>query len=204
MNLFKQEIEDVDGRVTKWLAEVEVVVARQRDLARADLNQVVTHAADEFGRVLDGRIDKAKDDIADLVTAKLHEFKTQLSEAAEAQKRVAIRNASVGVSAAILVSLVSLATKHAIAGRLDALDLYRTIMFSIAAGYGAVMLFKLARRYFSSPEITRNSIVVGTSYLEILKPRGLRNHLLVFLAAVLGWVLLSQADAVIELLQRIR
>jgi hypothetical protein len=37
------------------------------------------------------------------------------------------------------------------------------VLFSIAAVYLAPMLFRLGRKYFAPPELTRNAVVAGAS-----------------------------------------
>ena len=203
-NWLKEEIDHAADKLGDVVRTAAQEIGEQRRLTKDDLQELIRFAAAEFGTTLDQRIERAKQETSELVTHKLTEFTTQLKDAAQLQKKVALRNAAVGVAAAIVVSLLSLLFQRQPGGTLDALDLYRTVMFSIAAGYLAVMLFRLGRKYFAAPDLTRNAVVVGASYLDILRPKGLGLHLTLFLLALLGWLALNQAEAIAALLLQLK
>ncbi|MDC6168527.1 hypothetical protein [Paucibacter sp. XJ19-41] len=200
----KEEIDHAADKLSEVVKTAAREIGEQRRLTKEDMQDLVRLAAQEFGTTLDQRIEKAKHETSELLTYKLAEFTGKLRDAAEIQKKTAVRNASVGVVAAIAVSLVSLLTKKHFGGSLDALDVYRTVMFSIAAGYLAVMVFRVGKKYFSAPDLTRNSVVVGATYLEILRPKGLGMHAAIILVALLGWLALNQFEAVSAFFQQLK
>jgi len=203
-NWLKDEIDHAADKLGEVVRTAAQEIGEQRRLTKEDLQDLVLFAAREFGNTLDQRIERAKQETSELVTHKLTEFTDKLKDAAEIQKKTALRNAAVGVGAAILVSLVSLIFKQRLGGALDALDVYRSLMFAIAAGYLAVMLYRLVRKYFSAPDLTRNAVVVGASYLEILRPKGLGMHLALFILAMLGWLVLNESEAIAAFLHQLK
>jgi hypothetical protein len=199
-NWFKEEIDHVGTRLETAIEKAGAEIQQQRSLTRKDMEELISLATKQLGAMLDERIEKAKKETADLVSVKLIEFKSQLNEAADNQKKTAIRNAIVGVVAATSVSAISLLSKKYFAGEVNAIDIYRTLMFAIAAGYFAAMVFRLVRKYFLTPQIAKNAIIVGSSYFEILKPKRLGLHVAVFVLALLGWLVLNQSEFIINLL----
>ena len=201
---FKDSIDHVGDRLEIAIDKASDEISKQRGLTKADLEGLIVFASIQFGEALDLRIEKAKHETGELISAKLTEFKTQLSDAAEKQKKATIRNATVGVCGAILVSVISLLTKKSGADGFNAIDVYRTVMAAIAGGYLAAILFKFARTYLESPEIKKNSIIAGASYIDALKPKALGPHLVIFATALLGWAILNETDFIISLLSNIK
>lgn len=203
-NWFKDEIADVGTRLEKAIEKASDEINKHRSLTKADLEALIVFASQQFGVALDERIERAKHETSELITSKLSEFRVQLSEAADKQKKATIHNVTAGVCGAVLVSLISLVTKKSGAEGLQAVDIYRTIMASIAGGYAAAAIFKFAKSYLTSPAITRNSVITGAAYIDILKPKAVGPHLMIFATALLGWVVLNETDLIISILSNIR
>jgi len=203
-NWFKDEIADVGVRLEKAIEKTSEEINKHRDLTKTDLEDLIVFARREFGNALDERIEKAKLETSELITSKLTEFKTQLSEAADNQKRATIHNVTAGVCGAVLVSLISLVTKKTGADGLQAVDIYRTIMASVAGGYAAAVAFKFIKNYLASPSITRNSVIIGAAYIEVLKPKAAGPHLMIFATSLLGWIVLNETDLIISFLSNFR
>ncbi len=204
INFFEKDINLLGKRIEEAIGKASDEISKQRGLTKVDLEELIVFASVQFGDALDQRIEKAKHETGELISAKLTEFKTQLSDAAEKQKKATIRNATVGVCGAILVSVISLLTKKSGADGFNAIDVYRTVMAAIAGGYLAAIIFKFARTYLETPEIKKNSIIAGASYIDALKPKALGPHLVIFATALLGWAILNETDFIITLLSSIK
>lgn len=203
-NWLKEEIADAGLQIEKAIKTASAEIQKQRSLTKSDLEELIVFASKQFGELLDQKIDKAKHETGELISLKLMEFKEQLSDAAEKQKKATIQNVTAGVCGAVLVSLISLVTKKNGAEGLHAVDIYRTIMASIAGGYAAATIFKFAKTYVTSASITKNSIITGASYLDLLKPRAMGPHLMIFATTLLGWAVLNETDFIISILSALK
>jgi hypothetical protein len=203
-NFFKEEIEDIGGRLEKAIKQASDELHAQRRLTSVELRDLIEFASQKFGEALDTRIEKAKHEASDLVTAKLNEFKTQLADAAEHQKKATVRNVTVGVCGAVIVSVISLVTKSDGRAGINAIDFYRATMAAIAGWYIFSMAFKFIKQYLESPETKKNAVVAGAAYIDLLKPKALGPHLIIFCAALLGWAILNETDFIISLLSTIK
>ena len=203
-NFFKEEIEDIGGRLEKAIKQASDELHAQRRLTSVELRELIDFASQKFGEALDARIEKAKHEASDLVTAKLNEFKTQLADAAAIQKKATVRNVTVGVCGAVIVSVISLITKSDGRAGINAIDFYRATMAAVAGWYIFSMAFKFVKQYLESPETKKNAVVVGATYIELLKPKALGPHLIIFSAALLGWAILNETDFIISLLSTLK
>ena len=86
-NFFKDEIDHVGERIEKAIEKASKELSSQRALTRDDLKEIVKYAGEQFGSALDIRIEKAKHETSDLISSKLLEFRIQLSDAANEQKK---------------------------------------------------------------------------------------------------------------------
>lgn len=192
-NFFKDEIDHIGDRLEKAIEKAGEEISAQRSLTKSDVEQLIQYAAQQFGKVLDERIEKARHETSELVVGKIAHVRAQLSEAAAEQKRVALRNASVAVGASILVGMVSIYYKKYVHGDIDLIDVFRSVMLAFASGYFALLCFRGFQRFFQSSSLTRNGVVVGLRYFDVLRPRGALGHV-VLLAVIIGfWVLLNFA-----------
>lgn len=203
-NFFKEEIEDIGGKLEKAIKQASDELHAQRRLTSVELRDLIDFASQKFGEALDVRIEKAKHEAGDLVTVKLNEFKNQLADAAVIQKKATVRNVTVGVCGAVIVSVISLITKSDGGAGINAIDFYRATMAAVAGWYIFSMAFKFIKQYLESPETKKNTVVVGASYIELLKPKALGPHLIIFSAALLGWAILNETDLIISLLSNIK
>ena len=203
-NFFKEEIEDIGGKLEKAIKQASDELHAQRSLTSAELRDLIEFASQKFGEALDTRIEKAKHEASDLVTTKLNEFKTQLADASEHQKKATVRNVTVGVCGAVIVSVISLVTKSDGGAGINAIDFYRATMAAIAGWYIFATAFKFIKQYLESPKTKKNAVVVGAAYLELLKPKALGPHLILFCAALLGWAILNRTDFIISILSTIK
>ncbi|WP_333710708.1 hypothetical protein [Malikia spinosa] len=203
-NWFKEEIDDVGGRLEKAIKQASEELHAQRRLTSVELKDLIEFASQKFGEAVDSRIEKAKHEASDLITVKLNEFKSQLTDAAEQQKKATLRNVTVGVCGAVIVSVVSLITKSDGQNGISAIDFYRATMAAIAGGYIFSTAFKFVKKFLESPEMKKNSVIAGAAYIDLLKPKALGPHFVIFVAAIIGWVILNETDLIISLLSRIK
>jgi hypothetical protein len=200
-NFFKDEIDHIGDRLEKAIEKAGDEISSQRSLTKSDIEQLIQYAAQQFGQVLDERIEKARHETSELVVGKIAHMREQLSEAAAEQKRVALRNASVAVGASIVVGMLSIYYKKYVHGDIDLIDVFRSIMLAFASGYFALLCFRGFQRFFQSSSLTRNGVVVGLRYFDVLRPRGALGHI-VLLATVIGlWALLNFAPQLQAVLQ---
>lgn len=203
-NWFKEEIDDVGGRLEKAIKQASEELHAQRRLTSVELKDLIEFASQKFGEAVDSRIEKAKHEASDLITVKLNEFKSQLTDAAEQQKKATLRNVTVGVCGAVIVSVVSLITKSDGQNGISAIDFYRATMAAIAGGYIFSTAFKFVKKFLESPEMKKNSVIAGAAYIDLLKPKALGPHFVIFVAAIIGWAILNETDLIISLLSRIK
>lgn len=193
-NLLKEEIDHFGDRIEKAIEKAAIELSQQRNLTRVQIDEIIQSAADKFGHAIDLRIEIAKQASADLISAKLSEFRNQLSDAATEQKKTAIRNAAVAISASILVGLLSLGYKKLLHGDLDLLDVFRSTLLALAAGYFSWIVFRLIYRYIKAPKLTKNALIVGVGYLDILKPKAAGGHIVVLILVFLCWLALTNIE----------
>jgi hypothetical protein len=202
-NFFKDEIDHIGDRLEKAIEKAGDEISAQRSLTKSDIEELIQFAAQQFGQVLDERIDKARHETSELVVSKIAHMREQLSEAAAEQKRVALRNASVAVGASIVVGVLSIYYKKYVHGDIDLIDVFRSVMLAFASGYFALLCFKGFQRFFLSSSLTRNGVIVGLRYFDVLRPRGAWSHV-VLLSLILGvWALLNFAPQLQEFFQRL-
>ena len=202
-NFFKDEIDHIGDRLEKAIEKAGDEISAQRSLTKSDIEQLIQFAAQQFGQVLDERIEKARHETSELVVSKIAHMREQLSEAAAEQKRVALRNASVAVGASIVVGVLSIYYKKYVHGDIDLIDVFRSVMLAFASGYFALLCFKGFQRFFLSSNLTRNGVIVGLGYFDVLRPRGAWMHV-VLLSLILGvWVLLNFAPQLQVFFQRL-
>lgn len=202
-NFFKDEIDHIGDRLEKAIEKAGDEISAQRSLTKSDIEQLIQFAAQQFGQVLDERIEKARHETSELVVSKIAHMREQLSEAAAEQKRVALRNASVAVGASIVVGVLSIYYKKYVHGDIDLIDVFRSVMLAFASGYFALLCFKGFQRFFLSSSLTRNGVIVGLRYFDVLRPRGAWMHV-VLLSVILGvWALLNFAPQLQAFFQRI-
>jgi hypothetical protein len=202
-NFFKDEIDHIGDRLEKAIEKAGDEISAQRSLTKSDIEQLIQFAAQQFGQVLDERIEKARHETSELVVSKIAHMREQLSEAAAEQKRVALRNASVAVGASIVVGVLSIYYKKYVHGDIDLIDVFRSVMLAFASGYFALLCFKGFQRFFLSSSLTRNGVIVGLRYFDVLRPRGAWMHV-VLLSVIFGvWALLNFAPQLQAFFQRI-
>lgn len=190
-NFFKDEIDHIGDRLEKAIEKAGDEISAQRSLTKSDIEHLIQYAAQQFGQVLDERIEKARHETSELVVSKIAHMREQLSEAAAEQKRVALRNASVAVGASMVVGVLSIYYKKYVHGDIDLLDVFRSIMLAFASGYFALLCFRGFHRFFQSSSLTRNGVVVGLRYFDVLRPRGAWGHVALLVVVVGLWGLLN-------------
>lgn len=199
-NWFKEEIEHFGGRLEEAIKKAGHEFSSQRQLTKEDMQQLIRYAADEFGAVLDQRIEKARDEAKLLIQSQIVEIREQLTEAANEQKRATVRNASVAIGATIIVALLSLLYNRFFHGEMNLIDIFRSIFLALVAGYGAWLVYRYTHSYFQAPRFKRNAIIVGVRYFEVLKPKGAIGHLLAFALIICLWLLFNYSDSITTLI----
>ena len=201
-NFFRDEIDHIGDRLEKAIEKAGDEISAQRSLTKSDIESLIDYAAKQFGQVLDERIEKARQETSELVISKVAHMREQLSEAAAEQKRVALRNASVAVAASIVVGVLSIYYKKYFHGEIDLLDVFRSIMLALAAGYSALLCFRGFHRFFQSSSLKRNGVIVGLRYFDVLRPRGAWGHIALLGLIVGVWALLNYTPKFLELVHR--
>jgi hypothetical protein len=197
---FKDEIDHVGDRLEKAIEKAGEEISAQRSLTKSDIESLIHYAAQQFGQVLDERIEKARQETSELVTSKIAHMREQLSEAAAEQKRVALRNASVAIGSSIFVGVVSIYYKKYVHGDIDLIDVFRSVMLAFASGYFALLCFRGFQRIFQSSSLKKNGVIVGLSYFDVLRPRGAWGHVFLLLILLVAWSLLNYAPQIQTLL----
>ncbi len=201
-NFFKEEIDHVGDRLEQAIEKAGHEISTQRTLTKGEIEYLIQYAAEQFGDAIDARIEKARLETSELITSKLTQFREQVGEAAAEQKRVAIQNASVAVGASILVGLVSLYYKQHFHGEVELIDVFRSVLLAMGAGYLAWMTFKFVHGYLQTTRFKRNAVVVGLKYFDVLRPKGAIGHLAIFGLIVSAWGLLNFGDKIMALVAR--
>lgn len=201
-NFFKEEIDHVGDRLEQAIEKAGHEISTQRTLTKGEIEHLIQYAAEQFGNAIDARIEKARLETSELITSKLTQFREQVGEAAAEQKRVAIQNASVAVGASILVGIVSLYYKQHFHGEVELIDVFRSVLLAMGAGYLAWMAFKFAHGYLQTTRFKRNAVVVGLKYFDVLRPKGAIGHLAIFGLIVCAWGLLNFGDKLMVLVAR--
>lgn len=195
-NWFKEEIEHFGERLESAIKKAGHEFSSQRQLTKEDMQQLIRYAADQFGTVLDERIEKARDEAKQLIQTQIVEIREQLTEAANEQKRATVRNASVAIGATIIVGMVSLFYNRYFHGEMNLIDIFRSLFLALAAGYAAWLIFRYSQSYFQAPRFKRNAIILGVRYFEVLKPKGAIGHLLAFALIICLWLLFNYSDSI--------
>lgn len=201
-NFFKEEIDHVGDRLEQAIEKAGHEISTQRTLTKGEIEHLIQYAAEQFGNAIDARIEKARLETSELITSKLTQFREQVGEAAAEQKRVAIQNASVAVGASILVGIVSLYYKQHFHGEVELIDIFRSVLLAMGAGYLAWMAFKFVHGYLQTTRFKRNAVVVGLKYFDVLRPKGAIGHLAIFGLIVFAWGLLNFGDKLMALVAR--
>ena len=201
-NWFKEEIvqfgSTVDSSIQKASTEIQGHIDKigselsdQRRVTKEDIEDLIRFAAIEFGGAIDTRVEKAKFEIASLVTEKLAEARGQLSEAADEQKRTAVRNAAVAISAAIIVGVISLIYKKWFHGEIDLLSVFRAIL--VAAGCGQIvwLMQKYVISYLQLSKTKKSVFIIGAQYIGAFRPKGAMAQILLLLFVLGLWGLLN-------------
>lgn len=153
----------------------------------AHAKELIDYAAEKFGKALDERIEKLKSETGDLITAKLAEVRKEMSDAADVQKRSAIRNLGVAVFASVLVGIVSVLYRRYVSAEVDLYFLFRSVVLAIAVGHGIWLLSKGISNYVNASKLKKDAAFYASQYLGVFRIRGIVGHLVVLalLTAVL-------------------
>lgn len=207
-NFFKEEIDQFGARcegavklagqqLNDTVRQISNELHEQRKFTKDDIRELVDYAADRFGQSLDLRIEKLRSESSQLVTQKIAQVRTELTEAANQQKRVALRNATVAVGSSLLVGMVSLFYRKYLHGDLDLMDVFRSSMLAMAVGYTLWLLFKHIGTYLQSSRLKRNAIVAGLGYLDVLRPKGAIGQVVILVMMVGIWVAATFSSAIL-------
>jgi hypothetical protein len=156
----------------------------------AHAKELIDYAADKIGKSLDERIEKLKIETGDLITAKLAEVRKEMSEAANIQKKSAVRNLGVAVFASVLVGIVSVLYRRYVSGDVDLYFLFRSIVLALAVGHGIWLLSKGISNYVNASKLKKDAAFYAFQYLGVFRIRGIAGHVVVLamLVAVLVYL----------------
>jgi exosome complex RNA-binding protein Rrp4 len=156
----------------------------------AHARKLISFAAQEFGKVLDERIEKLKLETGDLITAKLVEVRQEMSAAANVQKRSAIRNLALALFSAVLVGLLSVLYRRYLSREFDLYFVFRSFVLAIAVGHGIWLLSKGISNFLNASKFKKDAAFYASQYLGVFRIRGMAGHLvtLAMLIVVLAYV----------------
>lgn len=187
-------VERASDQLDERIKQVSDAVHDQRQLTKADIEGLIDYATISLGKVLDERIEKLRIESSTMITDKIEQVRSELSEAAVEQKRGAIRNAMVAVAASILVGIVSIYYKKYLGGDINLVDIFRSVLLSLTVGYAVWLVFKQVSAYIQSSRLKRNAVIVGLKYFDVLRPKGVLWQVL-GLAGILGlWAVANYTD----------
>lgn len=182
-------VERASGQLDQRITQISEEIHNQRSLTKSDVEQLIDYAAIKFGETLDARIEKLREETSHVITEKISQVRTELTEAASEQKRMAIRNATVAVGASILVAIVSLYYKKYLHGDIDLVDIFRSLILALTVGYAFWLLFKHIGAYLQSSQMKRNALMVSLKYFDLLRPKGTLLQVLLFVMLLGLWAL---------------
>lgn len=184
-------IDLASSRINENIRQVGEELASQRTLTKEELERLIVFASTTFATVLDERIDKAKTELASLVTDKLAEVRNEMSETATMQKRSAIRNAAIGIFAAIAVAVVSTLYRNAADGGLDMYSTFRTVLLALVAGHSIWLVARFISNYLNASKLKKDAVFYAAQFVGFFRIKGLGGHLAVMLLMAAVWVYLS-------------
>lgn len=197
-NWFKEEIAHfgttVDSSIQKASIEIQTHIDRigatinaQRALTAHDIEKLIDYAADAFGDSIDKRVAAAKEQIAELVTEKIGEVRAELTAAANEQKRTAVRNASIAITSAIGIGVLSLGYRQFLHGEIDLMFVFRAVLGALAVGHLVWVVQHYVARYVELNRTQRSILMASARYVGILRPKGAWGHLLVLALLLMAW-----------------
>lgn len=152
--------------------------------------KLIDYAADKLGRALDERIERLKTETGDLITAKLSEIRREMSDAAEIQKKSAVRNLTVAVCASLLVAAVSATYRRYVANEVDLYFVFRSVVLAVAVGHAMWLISKAISNYVNASKLKKDAAFYASQYFGVFRIRGIAGHLIVLtmLVAVLLYI----------------
>lgn len=180
-------IDHASGEINKTISEIGRELSTQRTLTKEELERLIQFAASTFAGVIDERIEKAKKEVANLVTDKLAEVRTELSEAATAQKRSAIRNATIAIFSALLIALVSFGYRKSLGGGTDLYFTFRAVLLAIVAGHSIWLASRYISNYLYASKLKKDLVFYGAQFVGFFRIKGLGGHLLAMLLMAAAW-----------------
>ncbi|MES2553784.1 MAG: hypothetical protein V4588_08950 [Pseudomonadota bacterium] len=165
-------VERASDQLDDRIKQVSDAVHDQRQLTKTDIEALIDYATVSLGKVLDERIEKLRIESSTMITDKIEQVRSELSEAATEQKRGAIRNAMVAVAASIIVGMISIYYKKYLGGDINLVDIFRSVLLSLTVGYAVWLIFKQVSAYIQSSRLKRNAVIVGLRYFDVLRPKG--------------------------------
>lgn len=201
-NWFREDIDHLGDRLEQAIEKAGHEIGTQRHLTKSDMEYLIRFAAQEFGNTLDQRIAKAQHETSDLINQKITLLREQLQEAAVEQKRSMMRNALIIMGMTILMGLLSLLYKKSFQGNFEPIDIVRSALLGLAAGYAAMVIFRYTHAFLALPKFKRNAIVLGLKYLDVLSPRRICGHLFVFILLLGAWAIFNYSEPLLAWLGR--
>lgn len=197
-----ERIQLASAELNETIRQASAEIHEQRKLTKEDIEGLVDYAALKFGETLDSRIEKLRLEASTLVTQKISQVRTELTEAANEQKRVAIRNAGVAVCASLLVGMVSLFYRRYLHGDIDLIDVFRSAMLAMAVGYALWLIFKHVGTYLQASRFKRNAVIAGLGYFDALRPKGAVGQVFILSLIVAIWALATFSSTIQGLIGR--
>lgn len=200
----------MDTTAAKTVAEASVQAEKNILLLSSELGdhrkefeasgrRLIEYAHQCFDASVEKHVAAIKAQTSALIDEKVSAMRKSLSEAAEEQKRVFLRNASIAVGSAVIVAFISIVAKNVSNTPLDALSVFRIVLGMFAAGSAASLLYRLFLRYKTKSAMERDTIKVVLSDVAVLSPRGVRFHAVVLLVVTAFWLLLLMNPGVLGL-----
>lgn len=202
----KSEIDDTINRasleISKRIDHISAEIAKHRSLTSEEIKEIIVFATANLATAIDARVANAKSELSSLVTIKMSEIRTELTEVANEQKRTAIKNVIVAVSAAIGIGVISLVYRRLFHGEIDLMTVFRAILAATGCGHAIWLVQRFIVRLFSMSRVRRSVIVAGAQCAGMSSSRGALGHILLLVAVTSGWIVLTFWDPIQRMLTR--
>ncbi len=214
-NWFRPELEQLgqvlDGSIQKASTHLEghidrvaAEISNQRSLTKGDVKELIDYAAERFGEAADQRIERAKAELAQLVTDKLAEVRTELSKSAAEQRRTALTNVMLAFVSALLIAAVSYSYNKLTHGEIDVWQTFRIVLLAVGTGNLVWLVIKLWQSYKARSQAGQDLIVASAQYFGLLRIRGLAWPVLTLMLTIALWVAVAYGERLPDPMQLLR
>ena len=202
----RQVLLDASHEVDVKLDKISEELHAQRSLTKDDVRELVDYAADRLGSTLDGRMERMKGEITDLVQQKVEYLKQEVDEFfvrrqqdLARERRRLIANVLIAVAASLGVAAVSLLYQRIEQGTFSVFGLFRVLLLSLTGGYFVYLVVNLARRYLQMAEHRKDMMFLALRYWGFLRPGSVFAHLVLLAGLAFGAAVLFFPETLVRL-----